>query len=128
MQQQPLNLSLSLTARFPKLRDLLTSVVYDSRGSLNAVAADLDCSPSELSRMLNRLPQQGDPRKLDIEDFVGIIASTGDVRPIEWLIEKFTADPERRRAQATEELARLMPAIAELIEQAGGKTPAKGRR
>jgi hypothetical protein len=126
MEQESLDLSLSLTARYPKMRDLLTAIVYGSRAGLHGVAADLDHSPSELSRMLNR--DQDDPRKLDVEDLVGIIASTGDVRPIRWLHEKFMRDPAAKQAEAVAQLARMMPALAELLEQSGVQAAAKGRR
>ena len=112
--QAALNFTPPLTAQFPRLRDLLCAVVYGSRGGLHAVAADLDVSPSELSRMLNR--DQDDPRKLDVEDFVRIIASTGDPRPLQWLQEKFERDPERVRADATAQLAAMIPMIGALIE------------
>lgn len=128
MLQERLDLTLSLTARYPKLRDLLTVVVYGCRGGLQAVAGDLDHSPSELSKMLNR--EHDDVRKLDVEDLVGIIASTGDTRPVQWLVEKFMTDPAVRHREATEQLARMLPAIAELLAQAGVSTPAatKARR
>ena len=116
--QQPLNFAPPLTAQFPRLRDLLGAVVYGSRTSLNGVAADLDVSPSELS----------DPRKLDVEDFVQIIASTGDPRPIQWLQEKFLRDPDAVRADATAQLAAMIPMIGALIQQAGGADPVQPRK
>lgn len=115
-----------LTVQFPQMRDLLCAIVYGSRGGLKGTAGDLDVSPSELSRMLNR--EQDDPRKLDVDDFVSVIASTGDTRPVQWLIERFLHNPEQQRATATQQLAQLMPAIAELLSQAGVATPAKRRR
>lgn len=114
-----------LTVQFPRLRDVLCAAVYGSRGGLKGVAADLDCSPSELSRMLNR--DQDDPRALDVEKMVGIIESTDDNRPVQWLIERFLSNPEARRATAAAQLAQLMPALLELAAQAG-VTTAKPRR
>lgn len=125
MSQQGIDFSLPLTVQFPTLRDLLVHVVYGARKSLNGVAADIDKSPSELCKMLNR--DADDRRKLDVEDLVGIIASTGDTRPIQWLVEKFQRDPEQVRAQATQQLAAVLPALMELCAQAGVSTP-KARR
>src|SRR3954471_5240760 len=105
-----------LTTQFPRLRDVLCAVVYGSRSGLKGVAADLDVSPSELSRMLNR--EQGDPRKLDIDDAVAIVTSTGDTRPVQWLIERFLHNPEERRATAAAQLAQILPAVVELARQA----------
>lgn len=117
-----------LTVQFPHLRDLLASVVYGSRGGLKGVAGDLDCSPSELSRMLNRA-NQDDPRKLDVEDFVRILGSTADNRPVQWLVEKFLNNPEQQRAMAAAQLAQLMPALLELAAQAGvAESGPKGAR
>jgi len=103
---------------------LLCAIVYGSRGGLKGAAGDLDVSPSELSRMLNR--EQDDPRKLDVDDFVRLVYSTGDTRPVQWLIERFLHNPEQQRAMAAQQLAQLMPAIAELLTQAG--VPVKVRR
>jgi hypothetical protein len=114
-----------LTVQFPRLRDVLCAVVYGSRAGLKGVAADLDVSPSELSRMLNR--EQDDPRKLDVDDVVGIISATGDTRPVQWLIERFLHNPEERKVTAAAQLAQILPAVIELAHQAGVVMP-KSRR
>jgi len=124
--QATLNFTPGLTVQFPRLRDVCAAAVYGSRSGLKGVAADLDVSPSELSRMLNR--EQDDPRKLDVEDFVGLIASTGDTRPVQWLIERFLHNPEQRQAMAAAQIAQIMPALVELIAQAGVVVPKAGRR
>lgn len=126
MTQSVLDFRPPLTAQFPRLRDVLVSVVYDSRAGLNGVAADLDVSPSELSRMLNR--DHDDPRKLDVDDFVRIVESTSDLRPLQWLAEKFTREPEAVRAAATAQLAAMLPMIGALIQQAGGVDPVVPRK
>lgn len=120
-----------LTVQFSTLRDVINAAVYTSRASLNGVAADLDTSPSLLGRMLNR--GQDDARKLDVDDFVRILVSTGDTRPIQWLVEKFLHNPEQQKAIAAVQIAQLLPGLIELAKQAGIATaPAaptgKGRR
>jgi hypothetical protein len=100
---------------------VVAACVYGCRSGLKGVAADIDVSPSELSRMLNR--EQDDPRKLDVEDFVGIVQSTGDTRPVQWLIERFLHNPEQQKAMAAAQLAQILPAIIELAHQAGVTTP-----
>lgn len=124
--QTTLDFTPGLTVQFKDLRQVIAAAVYQSRASLNGVAGDLDTSPSLLGRMLNR--GQQDERSLDIEDFVRIIESTGDTRPIQWLIEKFLRDPEQQRAIATAQLAQLLPILTELAAQAGLAQSAKGRR
>lgn len=115
-----------LTTQFPRLRDVLCAVVYASRAGLKGVAADLDISPSELSRMLNR--EQDDPRKLDVDDAVAIMASTGDTRPVQWLIERFLHNPEERRTMAAMQLAQILPVMIELAHQAGIAVAPKAKR
>ena len=126
MNQVAFDFTPGLTTQFPHLRDVLCACVYGSRGGLKSVAADLDVSPSELSRMLNR--DQDDPRRLDVDDMVLIVASTGDTRPVQWLIERFVQDPEQRRATAAAQLAQILPAIVELAAQAGVTQPARAKR
>lgn len=115
-----------LTVQFPRLRDVLAACVYGSRAGLKGAAADLDVSPSELSRMLNR--DQDDPRRLDVDDMVALLHATGDTRPVQWLVEKFLASPDQQRAQAAAQLAQVLPAIIELVHQAGLEPPHKHRR
>jgi len=106
-----------LTAQFKSLRQVLCASVYGSRASLNGVASDLDVSPSELSRMLNR--GIADERKLDADDIEKIIVSTGDLRAVQWMIEKFLQNPDQVRAAAAVQLAQILPVIVELAKQAG---------
>lgn len=95
--QLALNFEPGLTARFRTLEDCCSAVVHGSRDGVDGVAGSLDMAPSELSRRLNaHLPQregESNNRPLRISDFVGIIAKTGDLRPIYWLVEKFANDP-----------------------------------
>ena len=109
-----------LTARFPRWEDTFVHIVYSNRKGLNGVAADLDMSPSELSKRLAWRPdQKEEPRPLRSPDIVAIIEATGDPTPIYWLIEKFLRDPDAKRAEAINELARLAPLFNALAEQAG---------
>lgn len=113
----PLDFQPGLTAQFPRLEDVLTAVVYGHRAGLNGVAAQLDQSPSELSRRLNR--ESDDHRPARVQDLVGIVQATGDLRPIYWLIERFMESPEARMARAADQLNSLLPMVVELAAQAG---------
>lgn len=105
-----------LTAQFPRFRDILINTVYTSRKGLNGVAADLDQSPSDLSKRLSS--EHGDPRPMREEDILGILESTKDVRAIYWLVEKFIQSPDAQKTQAIAQLAELMPMIQGLVETA----------
>lgn len=107
-----------LTERFKTWESVLAAAVYGSRKGLNVVAADLDMSPSELTRRLN--PDSDDARPLRTKDATGIIRSTEDMRPVYWLIETFLRDPEAVKQEALARLPALMEAIQATLEQAGG--------
>lgn len=115
-QQLALEFEPGLTQQFPRYMDLIANVVYSSRAGLNGVAAHLDKAPSQLSKMLNRNPD--DLRHLPAEDIEGIMECTKDFRPIYWQIEKFLEDPETKRRRSIEQLAMLLPAIHAAIEGA----------
>ncbi len=106
-----------LTARFRSLREVTAHSVYSSRRGLSAVAADLDMSPSELTKRLNA--DSAEPRPMRVDDLEAIIQSTGDATPIYWLVEKYLRDPDAVRNQATAQIAVLLPALLELAKQAG---------
>jgi hypothetical protein len=105
-----------LTRQFPEFIDLMAAVVYGSRAGLSGVAGECDLSPSQLSRMLNRNPD--DLRHLPAYLVPKIIHATGDKRPVYWLMESFLEDPDAKRKRAIDDLERLIPTIQSLIESA----------
>lgn len=123
-RQLTLDFEPGLTARYPDWHAVLTHAVYASRKGLNGVAADLDVSPTDLTKRLSKDEQ----RPLRAEQAVGIIESTGDLTPIYWLIERFLRDPETQRTAAIQQLAVVMPMVQALLEQAGVTPTGKGTR
>lgn len=123
MGQLSLDFEPGLTVRFPEWEDVLAAAVYGCRKGLNGIAAELDMSPSELTRRLNR--NTDDSRPLRASDAIGIIRSTEDMRPVYWQVEKFLRDPETARNQAIQQLAQVMPIVQALIEQAGAQPKAR---
>lgn len=117
MRQMSLSFEPGLTARFRSLREVTAHSVYSSRRGLSAVAADLDMSPSELTKRLNA--GSAEPRPMRVDDLEAILGSTGDMSPVYWLIEKFLRDPDAVRQQATAQIAALLPALIELAKDAG---------
>lgn len=121
-----------LTARYRVWEDVLAAAVHGYRGGVEAVAAHLDMAPSDLSKRLNShlAAKEGDPhnRPLRAGDAFGIIECTGDLRPIQWLAEKFMRDPDAARTAAIQQLAQLAPVFMALVEQAGVQFTKAGRR
>lgn len=114
-----------MTAKFKRLEDVLLATVINYSGGLDKVASRMDMSPSELTRRLNAhvAAKEGDfnNRPLRVSDMFEIVDETRDYRAIFWLIEKFLRDPEAQRTQAINQLAAVMPAIQQLLEEAGLK-------
>lgn len=106
-----------LTDQFPDLMDLISVVVYGSRSGLGGVAAAIDKSPSLLSRMLNKNPDE--QRNLPLADLTKIITETGDLRPVYWLIEKFCEDKDAKTRRAMSRLPELLEEIKEVLALAG---------
>ena len=114
-----------LTQQHRTLRECVAATVYQHNQGIGGVATALDMSPSELGRRLNHT--KDDPqRNLDIDDFVDLVAATGDHRPIYWLIERFLPSDAQKRQAAVDQLTNLMPQIAALLQVA--VPTEKGRR
>lgn len=112
--QLTLSLDPTLTQRFKTLRQCLhATVLRDPRG-VKAVAADCDLSESELSRRLSP-KSPDDPRSLDVDLMVEILASTGDFMPIDWLVSRFVPNDQHRRAAALQQFERLMTDAAGML-------------
>lgn len=117
MAQMTLDFDSGLTSRFRCLREATAHTVYASRKGLSGVAADLDMSPSELTKRLNA--DGAEPRPLRADDVEHIIASTGDTTPVAYLIAKFMQTPDAQRAAALQVLAALLPTLTAAVEAAG---------
>ena len=109
-----------LTDRHASLLDCLRETAYTHANPMKTIAADMDCSLSELSRKLSG--NVDDPRRFTVEDLEKFIEATGDVTPIYYLIEKYLADEETKQRRAFSELSKQLPAVLALIKQVSGKT------
>ena len=124
--QLTLELQPGLLRRYDSLREAVHHSVLNDRRGMKAVAADCDISVSELSRRL--APSEGDPRSLDVNLFVAILASTGDLTPLHWLNARFMSGDDDRQRVAVETLSRLLPEIASLLAEAGSPGAASKAR
>ena len=116
-RQLTLNFEPGLTERFSQWDDALAGAVYASRIGLNGVAGEMDMSPSELSRRLNR--DSEDVRPLRTKDAIKIIEVTGDLRPVYWLVERFLRDPDAMKQEALAQIPNLVKQLNALLEQSG---------
>lgn len=129
--QLTLELQPGLTQQYKTLREITASAVNGTgrTAGLSNVAPALDMAPGDLGRKLaprTEKAKRDGKRNLDIDDLVTIIQTTGDHRPILWLVEKFIPSDDQNRAAALDRLSSMVPEIAALLAAAG--VPAKAAK
>jgi hypothetical protein len=77
-------------------------------------------SPSELSRKLANNPN--DNVHYPVKELDALIAATGDLTPIYWLIEKFCEDSDAKQRRALQTLAQIAAELPRLLKNAGVKS------
>jgi hypothetical protein len=117
-QQLTLSLEPSVVERWPTLRRFLAHRVEVQPKPAKTIAAEMDMSPSALSRKLN--PGDADTARFNIDDLELYLERTGDVAAvIEYLATKFMGGGDDARvarlmAQAEAAAALLSRTVAEL--------------
>lgn len=123
MQQIPvsqltLSLEPSLAERWPTFREYLAHRMQVQAKPAKTIAADMDLSPSILSRKLH--PADGDTQRFNLEDLERYLAATGDAPAIiEYIAAKYMAGGDkardaRLRARAESLLSELAGVVAGL--------------
>lgn len=108
-QQLTLDFEPSLPERFGTLREYVRHRVDVAAKPIKTIAADMDLSPSMLSRKLS--PSEGDTQRLNCDDLERYLAATGDTAPVEYLAAKYLQRPDERKAHA---IARVEALAGEL--------------
>lgn len=106
-----------LAERYSTALEVVRAGAYSNRKPLKTIAADMDVSPSDLSRKLANNPD--DPRRFTLLDLESYVTSTGDIQPVFYLVQKFCTDPQAKQRDALAALAKLAPQIQALLKQAG---------
>lgn len=107
--QMTLNFEPSLPDRFPTLRSYIAHRTPLLAKSAKSIAADMDMSPSTLSRKLN--PADGDTQRFNLDDLESFLDATGDAPAvIEYLAAKYMDSPEARKS-------RVLSKVEQLAEQ-----------
>lgn len=128
MSQLTLNFEPALTDRFGSLRECIAHRVNVQSKPAKTIAADMDLSPSSLSRKLN--PGEGDTARFNLDDLDRYCQSTGDVLAVcEYLLARFAPDSAaERQARAQERVIELLQGLPSLLAAAGlQQAPASGR-
>lgn len=118
--QMTLNFEPSLPDRFPTLRAYIAHRTPLLAKSAKTIAADMDMSPSTLSRKLN--PTEGDTQRFNLDDLEAYLDSTNDAPAvIEYLAAKYMDSPDARKARVlskVEQLAGELNAAMALLKAA----------
>ena len=106
--QLTLNFDAGLVTAYASCREYVAARIHQQARPQKAIAADMDLSPSQLSRKCAQSPD--DSARLTLDDLERYIAVTGDAKPVLYLVEKYLAqgDPAeiRRQIQALEDRLR----------------------
>lgn len=87
IQQLTINFDASLVESYGTCRELLQARVHQTGRQQKAIAADMDLSPSQLSRKLAQSP--GDSARLTLDDFENYLATNDDRQPLHYLNAKY---------------------------------------
>ncbi|MEE4383761.1 MAG: hypothetical protein V2J02_17305 [Pseudomonadales bacterium] len=94
------------TRNYPTCREYVQARVHQQKSPQKAIAADMDYSPSHLSRKLSQHPD--DSARFTLDDLETYVRVTGDTEPVLWLVEKYLVSEQNDRiAELEAELARL---------------------
>lgn len=104
MEQITLNYDAGLTDSYGSCREYVANRVHHQGRAQKSIAADMDYSPSQLTRKCAQSPN--DSMRFTLDDFESFIEVTGDTTPILYLIEKFFGE--------SDEISRLKARLAEL--------------
>ena len=105
MQQITLNFDAGLTEAYPTVREYVQARVHQQNRMQKAIAADMDLSPSHLTRKLAQAPS--DSSRFTCDDLERYIEVTRDIQPVLYLVEKFCADPRNEIEALEKRLAAL---------------------
>lgn len=111
--QLTINFEAGLTESYSSCREYVAARVHQQGKSQKAIAADMDYSPSDLSRKLAQNPD--DSRRFTLDDLEKYMDTTGDTQPVLYLAEKYLAEKG-------DEIQRLKDQIAFLEQQKNVKS------
>lgn len=104
--QMTFNFEPALPERFPTLRAYVAHRASVQSKPMKVIAADMDMSPSTLSRKLN--PGEADSQRFNLDDLEGYLGATGDASAvIEYIAAKYMDSPEARKTRAISRLESL---------------------
>ncbi len=86
MKQLSIDFNPDITKVFKTCREYIGARVHQIGRPQKSIAADMDYSPSDLTRKLAQSPN--DSRRFTLDDLELYIKTTGDLEPIKYLVAK----------------------------------------
>jgi predicted transcriptional regulator len=112
--QLTLNFEPTLPDRFPTLRAYIAHRLPLLNCSAKVVAAEMDMSPSTLSRKLN--PAEGDTQRFNVDDLEAYIKATGEASAVvEYLVSKYLDSDSARNARTIAKVEKLSQELASAL-------------
>lgn len=103
----------SLVTSYGTCREFIAARVHQLGRPQKSIAADMDYSPSDLSRKLAQNPD--DSRRFTLDDLEKYIETTKDIEPVKYLAEKYLVGQ-------VDEIQKLRDQIAFLEQQKNVKS------
>jgi hypothetical protein len=116
--QLTLNFEPALPDRFATLRKYINHRVHINQKSAKTIAADMDISPSLLSRKLTAgdSPEDKDTQRFNCDDLEAYLQSSGDAPAIiEYLAAKYMDTPEARKARTLARVESMLPELMAMV-------------
>ena len=85
--QLSIDFNADITTGYNTCREYVQSRVYKQGKPQKVIAADMDYSPSDLTRKLSQSPN--DSRRFTLDDLEKFIDVTGDIEPVKYLVAKY---------------------------------------
>lgn len=104
MEQITINYDAGQVECYATAREFVAYRAHQLGRPLKAIAADMDCSPSDLSRKCSQSPD--DSMRFTLDDLERYIEVEDDTSPVLYLVEKYLAGKDKI-AELEAELARL---------------------
>lgn len=109
MNQITLNFEQGLAQSYMSCREYVAHRMHHQGRPQKAIAADMDYSPSHLSRKLAQSPD--DSMRFTLDDLEKFIQVTGDKKPLLYLVEKYLSGTDE--AALLHQIEQLQHQLAE---------------
>ena len=108
MQQITINFDASPVDSYESTREYVSALTHQQGRPQKAIAADMDYSPSHLSRKLSQSPD--DSMRFTLDDLEKWVEVNGDCRPLFFLIEKHAVNA-KTKDQIQKEIEQLQKSL-----------------